>query len=93
MIGIIMHKGGIFRGSRRQRGEKHKGGVFRGCRRQRGGIFPLLPLAFAALPALKAAGAAGHHVVDAIARRSRGGGKRMTVGKVKLKIIGQLKQM
>ena len=63
---------------------KQTGGIFRGTRKQLGGFAPLLipPLILAGLKAagtaaaLGAAGAAGHHAVDAIAGKLRGGGKR-----------------
>ena len=89
--GSRRQRGGVFRGSRRQRGGRHKGRC-----RQRGGIFPLALLG-AALPAIKAGaaaaglgalGAAGHHVGDAIMDRIRGGGR-----KNKLHLTGRLKQV
>ena len=83
-----MVKGGIFRGSKRQRGgrRRYRGGIFRGTKRQRGGAIPLLAAvipgviaaakAAAASAALGAAGAAGHEVVSAISRKVRGAGRR-----------------
>ena len=79
-------KGGVFRGSRKQRGgrKSQKGGIYKGSKRQRGGFLPFVipPLLLAGLKAagtaaaLGAAGAAGHHVTDAIASKLRGGRRR-----------------
>lgn len=79
-------KGGVYRGSRRQKGgrKSFKGGIYKGSKRQKGGFLPLVipPLILAGLKAagtaaaLGAVGAAGHQAVDAIANKIRGGGKR-----------------
>ena len=69
-----MHKGGIIRGSYRQRGRKHKDGMFRGGRHQHGDVFPFLPLVLAAIPALKAVGAVVPCGGCYRHRRSQGGG-------------------
>lgn len=79
-------KGGIYRGSRKQKGgqKSQKAGFYKGSRKQKGGFFPFVipPLVLAGLKAagaaaaLGAAGAAGHHATDAIVTKIKGGGKR-----------------